>query len=162
MIVAIGMDPGPTPGLVKLTYALDQLMDVHVVQCTANAVLDILHAWCQDVPTKAELYFGVEKYVDKGRSAKAGQLTRDMVGSATTLVQSDLSMKGAPKGGVLSNPAIRVKAWATDNRLEVMGLLDATKGMTHARDAARHALFTATNAAGIPDPLSRKAVRRGR
>jgi hypothetical protein len=50
-----------------------------------------------------------------------------------------------------------VKPWATDERLEAAGLLDLTKGMRHARDAARHALFTAVKDGGVPDPLSKHA-----
>ena len=37
------------------------------------------------------------------------------------------------------------------------GLLEPTKQLRHARDAARHALFAAVADCGIPDPLSRKA-----
>ena len=158
MIVAIGMDPGPTPGLVKLTYALGQLMDVAVVQCSANTALDILHLWLSPV-AKAELYFQVEKFV---RGTKPGpSRTADMVGSAVTLVQSSLSSKGAPKGSVQVRNAATAKAWGTDKRLEQAGLADDLVGMRHAKDAARHALYTAVHDGGIPDPLSRKARRRG-
>jgi hypothetical protein len=53
-----------------------------------------------------------------------------------------------------------VKPWATDERLAAAGLLDPTKGMRHARDAARHALFCAVRDFGLPDPLSAKARTR--
>lgn len=161
MIVAVGMDPGPKPGLVKLTYSDGVLIDVHVVQCTANCALDILQMWLTGVPTRAEVYFGVERYVDraKGRSSAAGNRTKDMVGSALTLVQTSLSAPGAPKGGNVQNTAARVKAWADDGRLAAAGLWAPTVGMQHARDAARHALFVAVDAGKCPDPYSRKARR---
>lgn len=162
MIVAIGMDPGPTPGLVKLTYALDQLMDVQIVQCTANCALDVLQMWCTDVPAKAELYFQAEKFVygtKSYRTGSPGARTRDMVGSAVTLVGSSLSQKGAPKGVTTVRTASETKAWGTDTRLDKAGLLPQLVGMKHARDAARHALYTACKEGRITDPLS-KRVRR--
>lgn len=161
MIVAIGMDPGPKPGLVKLTYSDSVLIDVHVVQCTANCALDILQLWLTGVPTKAEVYFGVERYVDRkvGRSGAAGQRTKDMVGSALTLVQTELSRPGAPKGAVNQNNAARVKAWATEGRLRAAGLWAPTEGMRHTRDAAKHALYVAVADGKCPDPYSRKARR---
>lgn len=161
MIVAIGMDPGPKPGLVRLTYSDATLVAVEVVQCTANCALNILQMWVTGVPTNAELYFGVERYVDRkvGRSGAAGQRTRDLVGSALTLVQVSLSQAGAPKGGNSQNNAARVKKWADNGRLEAAGLWDPTAGMQHARDAARHALFVAVEDGNCPDPYSRKARR---
>lgn len=161
MIVAIGMDPGPKPGLVKLTYSDGVLIDTAVVQCTANCALDILQMWLTAVPTSAEVYFGVERYVDRkvGRSGAAGNRTKDMVGSALTLVQTELSRPGAPKGGNVQNTAARVKAWATEGRLKAAGLWEPTEGMRHTRDAARHALWVAVDAGKCPDPYSRKARR---
>ena len=52
-----------------------------------------------------------------------------------------------------------VKPWATDKRLHTAGLLDLTAGMRHARDAARHALYSAVRDYGLPDPLSRARLR---
>lgn len=152
MIVAIGMDPGPTPGLVHLIYSESKLLQVGVVQCSANEALDVLGMWLQRVNGKAEVYFGIEAFVDrvKGRASAAGNRTRDMVGSSLVLAQAH----GAYG---MQRPAVTVKAWATDARLQAAGLLSATKGMTHARDGARHALYTACKDARMPDPLSRKA-----
>jgi hypothetical protein len=52
-----------------------------------------------------------------------------------------------------------VKTWATDKRLAAAGLLDATKGMQHARDASRHALYAAVHTGMARDPLSTKAAQ---
>lgn len=154
MIVVIGMDPGPIPGLVRLYYSERTLIDVHVVQCSANMALDVLAGWLSNAVKGAQVFLGVEQYVDRlhGRSGPAGKRTRDMVGSALTM--------GLAHGACgHQRPAVKVKEWATDARLEACGLVSATKGMTHARDAARHALYTACKDALIPDPLSRKARR---
>lgn len=158
MIVAIGMDPGPTPGLVRLTYAEQRLISVEVVQCSANAWKGILTSWLN--PKRPwpepgrEIYFQGEKFVvgrASYRSGTPGAQTRDMVGESVQ-VCSGLAI-------VTLRSASVTKAWATDKRLTAAGLLDKTKGMTHARDAARHALYTAVAEGKIPDPLSRKARR---
>lgn len=158
MIVAIGMDPGSTVGLLQLIYSERLLLGVRVIQCSANCALDLLEMWLQGLPINAtvgmEVYFGVERYVRnlRGGGGQAGARTRDMVGSAVTLAQTH---------GVhtAQRSAVEVKAWATDGRLEAAGLIAPTKGMSHARDAARHALFTAVAEGKIPDPYSK---RRGR
>lgn len=156
MIVAIGMDPGPTPGLVALTYADLQLVDIRVVQCSANAVMDILRMWLPDTALgRAEYYFGVERFVigkASMRSGSPGARTRDMVGEA---IQA-----AAGRAYVTQRTASQVKEWGTDLRLRRAGLYDATTGMQHARDGARHALYTAVAEGKIPDPLSRKARRK--
>lgn len=156
MIVAIGMDPGPTPGLVRLTYAEQRLIAVEVVQCTANVWARVLRGWLPDSPLEGrdEIYFQGEKFVvgrSSYRSGSPGALTRDMVGESIQ-VCSGLAITTLRSASV-------TKAWATDKRLTAAGLMDKTKGMTHARDAARHALYTAVAEGKIPDPLSRKARR---
>lgn len=156
MIVAIGMDPGPTPGFVKLTYSEQRLIDVAVIQCTFNQALGVLQWWLDTLPRRAvELYFQGEKFViSQGsyRTGSPGARTRELAGSAETL---------AVTAGCVTvmRDASTAKAWATNARLEAAGVYEPTVGMTHARDAARHALYTACKDALIPDPLSRKARR---
>jgi hypothetical protein len=158
VIVAIGMDPGPIPGIVRLTYSDDRdLLMADVVQCSAHTALDLLEVLLR-VPAGTEVYFQVEKFViGKGsyRSGSPGARTRDMVGSAITMVQSGRLCV------VTQRPAVAAKQWATDKRLDAAGLLDEVKGMQHAKDAARHALYTAVAEGKIPDPLSRKAKTDG-
>jgi hypothetical protein len=56
-------------------------------------------------------------------------------------------------------PAGEVKAWATDERLRIAGMLALTAKMPRdARDACRHLLFCAVHDCGMPDPLARGAV----
>lgn len=160
MIVAIGMDPGPTPGFVKLTYSDQRLLDIAVVQCSFNQALDVLEMWLLPLSKqrpRVERYFQGEKFViSRGsyRSGSPGARTRELAGSAETL---------AITAGCVTTmrSASEAKAWASNGRLEAAGLYDATVGMVHARDAARHALYTACKDANIPDPLSRKARRDG-
>lgn len=158
MIVAIGMDPGPRPGLVALTYSEGILVGVKVVQCSANMAVDLLRWWVHNEYVRGilghvEVYFGVERYVDRqtGRSSRAGNITKDMVGEAVQACTG--------RAFVALNNASRVKTWATDGRLLAAGLMEPTRGMPHARDAARHALFTAVLEGKIPDPYSKRARR---
>src|SRR5690348_8337640 len=147
------MDPGPTPGIVQLTYAgTGVLLDVKVIQCSANCALDLLEVLFAATPPAAWVGFGVEKFViGRGsyRSGSAGARTRDMVGSAQVLAMTH----GVH---VATRSASEVKAWALDKRLAEAGLIAPTKGMQHARDAARHALYTAVADGKVPDPLSRR------
>jgi hypothetical protein len=50
--------------------------------------------------------------------------------------------------------AIDVKPWATDGRLRAAGLW--FRGLPHARDGARMAMFAAVREFGVADPLSRR------
>lgn len=151
----IGIDPGPIPGLVMLTPGPGKPR-IDIVQCSAEIAPSMLWALLarqRDYGT-ADTLVQIEKFVvGRGsmRSAGAGSKTRDLVGSLGLLAADQ------PNVLVVQRTASQVKPWATDERLDAAGLLDATKGMRHARDAARHALFAAVKDCGFPDPLSRKA-----
>lgn len=154
-IRVIGIDPGPTPGLVRLRYLDGVLTTVDVVQCSSNMLMTVALTL---LPGKAvldsETYLQVERFVigrASMRSGSAGAITRDQVGRLLELA--------AGIGNVypVQRPATEVKAWATDKRLSNAGLINPTKGMTHARDAARHALFCAVADGKIKDPLSTRA-----
>lgn len=147
----IGVDPGPTPGLVRLHCQNGRLVPdwTHVVQCTANALPEIVGAFLdngRDVWPSTVVQ--VERFVTRGRTNSAQRQTLDQVG----FLQSIADVTGA---AVVLRNASQVKAWATDARLEAAGLLEACKGMRHARDAARHALYAAVHDGAIPDPLSK-------
>ena len=79
----------------------------------------------------------------------ASRITRDLVGQLSALVSEGRGVRQ------IQRSAAEVKPWGTDLRLTKSGLLAITKGMPHARDACRHALFAAVSA-GMPDPLSAK------
>lgn len=153
----IGIDPGPTPGIVVLTTR-GRRLDVDVIQCTARistlllwTLLDQHRADLGQAPAVVALErFVVGRRSSRSSSAGAGATTRDLVGQLQATAERE------PNVVVVLRNASQVKAWATDDRLEKAGLLDLCKGMRHARDAARHALFAAVHDGGLPDPLSKE------
>ncbi len=157
-LFVLGVDPGETSGVVALSYRDGVLLTAQVFQCSAAStdwlVLALLDDLVGAMPD-AEVVLAVERFVvgpraARSRSAKAGATTRDLVGRLTA---PDHAWR------TVSRSASEVKPWATDERLEAAGLLAATKEMRHARDAARHSLYSAVADCGIPDPLSRVARR---
>lgn len=154
----IGIDPGPIPGIVMITpMAFGRRLDIDVVQCSescAPAVLWGLLDSHRQTLGNAPCLVQIERFVvGRGsmKSAAPGRVTRDLVGHLTSEAQNQPNVK------VIQRSASEVKPWATDARLDAAGLLEATRGMRHARDAARHALFAAVRDGNLPDPLSRKA-----
>jgi hypothetical protein len=151
----LGVDPGPIPGVVALSITDGRLQAVQVFQVAPAGYTLPLVGWLIDCaqPT-ARTVLAIERFVVGPRAArssspKAGQITRDLVGALQTVAE----LKGVE---VVLRPAAAVMPWATDKRLEAADLLDLTKGMQHARAAARHALFAATADCGLPDPLSKR------
>jgi hypothetical protein len=163
MIRAIGIDPGPMPGIVRIDYVEQRPVRIGVFQCThADAPL-VLGALLRE-PWHGETYVQTERFVigrGSGKAAKAGERTRDLIGR----LQREVEAAQFDRGGVplpitfLLCNASEAKRWADDDRLTAVGLLKLTEGMRHARDGARHCLYVATNAGRIPDPLSKKARR---
>lgn len=154
----IGIDPGPIAGVVRLGLLRPEtgttLTEVQALQGTPGLLTDLLNMLTQ-LGLSAIAY---EQFVVGPRAARsathaAGARARNMVGAieswALDVLDRDLFLH--------QRPAAMVKPWATDERLDAAGLLEPTKGMRHARDAARHALFCAVRDYGLPDPLSRSA-----
>lgn len=167
----IGVDPGPIPGLVVLD--LDPMADgsgrwlrqAQAFQCTANAAGYLVEALLLEHGDGAIVQ--VETFVV---SAKSGRLsnsrdsatTRDLVGAIRQAVEAHhRGPISGQTGAFIQRPAGQVKPWATDERLARARLLEPTKGMRHARDAARHALFAAVHDARLPDPLSKTFTTNG-
>lgn len=154
-VFVIGVDPGPTTGVAALHISDGRLFPgPHVVQCdhqTAPLVVQALLRSCNN----ARGVLAIERFVVRGRAARsanaaAGEITRNLIGVMQAQAPTpSLDIR------VVQRAAGEVKPWATDARLTAAGLLAPTKGMSHARDAARHALFAAVRDAGLPDPLSR-------
>lgn len=152
----VGVDPGPTPGIVVLRYVDGQLQRdwSHIIQCSAGVAAEILGSilangyshWPTTLVQIEEFVVGRTSM----RSGAAGSLTRDQIGFLTSVAEDNRAM-------VRTRNANVVKGWASNERLDAAGLLVATKGMRHAQDAARHALFAAVRDCGATDPLSRKA-----
>jgi hypothetical protein len=156
-IRAIGIDVGPTPGLVGLLYKDNRLTKVDVIQCSAGMLDFAFRALLMPYvgATDVEIYAQAERFVIGTKSMRTGSpgaRTRDMVGEVAQLA--------AAAGVHLTlRSAMETKAWATDRHLTVAGLIAPTKGMAHARDGARHALYTAVQEGKVLNPLSRKARR---
>lgn len=163
-LVILGIDPGPTPGVVRLVLrsvgdkwsgkSVTPLADwADVVQCTAGALIPVLNG-LHDIP-QSTTTLAYEAFVTGRRAARsstpaAGKATRDVTRDlAAWAAHHDIPSHTYAAG--------HVKPWATDERLAAAGLLKMTKGMQHARDGARHALFSAVKHYGLPDPLSGRA-----
>ncbi|KRB73062.1 hypothetical protein ASE01_20005 [Nocardioides sp. Root190] len=156
----IGIDPGPIPGIVMLTpRGFETRYDVDVIQCSAHTAPLVLEALLSDNRADlgtAPVVVALERFVIGKTSMKSGgpgAVTRDLVGQLENVARRHEGVSIAKRS------AADVKAWATDIRLAHAGLLEPTKGMRHAKDAARHALYAAVKDGGLPDPLSRKAHR---
>lgn len=168
LLRVIGIDPGPTPGLVALYFhKKTTLVEVDVAQCSWSLAETLLEAILNDadIPTLLQ----IEKFVVSNRAgrsahAQAGGLTRALIPMLFGVLDK---WRNAAGGEVMlmsrwfERSASQVKPWATDTRLEAAGLLDATKGMRHAKDAARHALFAACHDCRVPDPLSKRSKTDG-
>lgn len=157
-----GVDPGPTPGIAMLHYVDDRLVWANLVQATWPVSIEILEALLANGRNEWPMtLIGIERFVTRGRTNEAGRITLDMVGQVQQIGDGhDVA--------VLQRTANQVKAWALDRRLHSISvprtgktLLDLTTGMRHARDAARHAIFTASHDGLIPDPLSKSNNQQG-
>lgn len=169
-IRAIGVDPGPTPGVVRIDYVDLRPVRIGVFQCTAADAPMLLAALLRE-PWTGETYVQTERFLvgrSSMKSRAAGARTRDLVGQLQLTVQAYNAEESfvMGKGFRYQNGArfslqnaSEAKGWATDERLEPHDLLKLTRGMPHARDGARHCLYVATHDGRIPDPLSRKARR---
>lgn len=141
-MIVLGIDPGVTTGV-----ALWWDGEWEAGQLSDGLVEDFVSRWCAEGAT-----FSYEKFVVRRRAgitatSKANDTTQAVIGQVTSLAHR----YNLP---VYARSASEVKPWATDERLKAAGALEVCKGMGHARDAARHALFTAVKLGMTKDPLS--------
>ena len=139
MTYIIGIDPGPLVGvaLLKLPATGEREWYGEIAQITPNGLWALLAGWIEAYEVRA---VATERFVIGHRSSRvndpgASQAARDVIGG--------LKLAIPPEVHRIARSAAEVKPWATDSRLRAAGLLVQTKGMTHARDATRHALFSA-------------------
>lgn len=155
--LVIGIDPGPTPGIVALHDSTipARRPAASVIQCDHDSAILFVRAILSTVDTGMAgcrlPILAVEQFVVGPRAAcsrtpSAGAVTRNLIAA--------LRQEFAAAVHLRQRPAAAVKPWASDVRLAAAGLLDATRGMTHARDAARHALYAAVRDQLMYDPLS--------
>lgn len=152
MTVILGIDPGGTTGLCVVswgpTWAWNRPWQVK------NITPDQLVKIITDERDRArrDLIVACEAFVpSRGHRSTAGpRLTRDLIGAALS-VDTKLTVV---------RPAGQVKPWATDKRLVVFGM-NALRGLPHAADAARHALYAGVHDLGWPDPLLKLREQTG-
>lgn len=133
---------------------------IDVVQCSDHVLLSVLgalHTSRVSWPLEVRVHLAMERFVVGQRSVG---LNAPMAAFTTREAVARLRAWSVGLATLVERRAADVKPWATDERLDAVGLLEPTKGMRHARDAARHALFCAVKECGRPDPLSRKAGAR--
>lgn len=148
MPLIIGVDPGQTTGIFCLYVIGREIREPTAIQFRGvlsgpERIVESFSDGAPDVLIACES-FVVGPRAGKSRSAGAGKAARDIIGALK-------SIEGVP---FIEHPAVSVKRWATDKRLAAAGLMASTTGMRHARDAARHALFTAVANRYLTDPLS--------
>lgn len=144
MSVILGADPGLTTGLAVLdlerrTWELAQLSPVLVMPLIGALIerYDVVGVACER--------FVVGPRAARSATPRGGQVARELEAQI-----DDLDRVHPIK--VMRRSASQVKPWATAERLKAAGI--ATRGMPHALDAARHALYAAVRDFGFPDPLS--------
>lgn len=169
-LLVVGVDPGPTPGIVALRWSENLLLRAEVVQCSHGIAPSIV-TWllAEDSHPELRAIVQVERFVvgrTSGKAGRAGAVTRDLVGALEREVAFHSRSVSGYTAAVVQENAARVKQWATDLRLMETAAAESgqrehlyalTAGMTHARDAARHALFASVNHGHVPDPLSKGA-----
>lgn len=157
--LVIGIDPGFTTGVAGLWCVAKELRVSWVNQCASSQdVIDEIHTiWshCLKFGVPTQLRLAIERFVLSPRAARVSytkpvQLTQTVIESVIGEFQRS--------GSIHLRAAVAVKPWATDSRLHALGLLDASIGLPHARDAVRHALYEAVHAGLLPDPLSKKVT----
>lgn len=160
MTAIIGVDPGGTTGIALLAFhrwtetnegAWDHPV---LVQSTQDGVLTVVEALFRRTVDQGEgVALAVERFVSGPRSGrlatpKGAETAKQLIGELTGWAKAtDVQLYLRSAG--------EVKPWATDARLKKLDA--AARGMPHAHDALRHALFTGVRAYGWPDPLSRRA-----
>lgn len=149
MRTVVGVDPGPVPGIAVLSWEPGGKPMWRVYQVAASSpslvyeeTRRLLDRWLE----QEGVSLAAESYVVSARSAR----TADRGAQQTT---NDLAAL-LRHAGARMRPPSEVKPWATDARLKSAGA-DILQQMRHARDAARHALYSACRDRGLPDPLSR-------
>lgn len=147
MTYIIGIDPGPMVGacLLRLPAMGEGAWFAETVQLPPSGLWAQIGAWVDEYPILA---VAAERYVVRHRASRvndpgASKAARDVLGGLAVCIKDTRLIERA---------AVEVKPWATDDRLKAAGLFDQTKGLRHARDAVRHALYSACRDFGARIP----------
>src|ERR1700743_1974673 len=145
MNVYIGVDPGPSSGIVVLVFDKDEVQ-WHVFQCSANTLAYQLGFLCQKFRPRIIAY---ELFVPSNRAGNKGK-DADTTRSLAHVCKTVAVVWDMPEVG---RKAADIKPWATDKRLEKLGFPMGAK-FKDARDAGRHALYAAVRDGKERDPLA--------
>lgn len=154
MTYVLGVDPGAGSHIGVVGFSTWDVADtLMVIQCNWRAFDALLPGL---VP--GDFVLAVERFVPSrlGQTGNAPGARR----ATTAVIQRCEHYAEANGHRCYLRTASEVKPWATDQRLLAGRLLLACKGMPHARDAARHALFAAVHDCGMRDPLSKRGGAR--
>lgn len=150
MNVYVGVDPGPSTGIVVLVFD-DVGVEWYVFQCNSDAAIYLLGFLCQKYAPRCVSY---EAFVPSNRAGNKGKdadTTRRIAGQVETTAMG--FSHRIPKTFIVARKAADVKPWATDKRLEKLKFPMGAK-FKDARDAARHALYAAVRDGKERDPLA--------
>jgi hypothetical protein len=153
VIVSLGIDPGPVPGMFLASWKPGKREAdwARAWQCDAGGatgLLGMILAAYGELITCGQ----VEEFRTlhgAGTRGKNASVTREQV-----ITLSELARDRGVRLAVRHSSA--VWSWATDKRLVAAGLIEATVQLPHARAASRHCLFSAVHDGGLTDPLSRR------
>lgn len=157
MTYIIGIDPGPVVGVCLLKLppigaTRPEPFRAEIAQITPNGLWALIAAWIEayDINAVAAERFVIGPRAARVNAPQASKTARDVLGGLQLAIPDTLRR--------IERSAAEVKPWATDARLKAAGLLDQTKGMRHARDACRHALYAACRDFGARVPRSAGAA----
>lgn len=150
MTYIIGIDPGPIVGVCLLRTpppaGRPDAWHAEIAQITPSGLWALIAGWLEAYRIRA---VAAETFVIGPRATRlnapqASKAARDVLGGLTLAIPHEVQR--------IERRAVDVKQWATDARLNAAGLLAPTKGMRHARDGARHALYCACRDFGARVP----------
>lgn len=155
--VVIGVDPGAAWTGITTLYAQGYWLaagrgEEVIAENAFTAIHDAIMTESRIEETV--VHVALERFRPRyGVTRRPGIVTTELIGR----IVGEL----APMVDVMARrDPVSVKAWASDKRLAAAGILARLRGMPHAQDAARHALYHAFHRGLLPDPLTSKWGRQ--
>lgn len=151
MTTILGIDPGGMTGLALVQWHPDYpdtlgftVIPWEVRGLRPGDLMGIVNRAASDA--RRQLLVACEDFVLRGlngrRTHTGPKATLDLIGAVRTVSFPHVL-----------RPAAAVKPWASDKRLAAAFGPGAFRGLPHAADAARHALYAGVRDFGWPDPL---------
>lgn len=157
MTIIVGIDPGTTTGIAICEFG--EGWDAGLIQCDSTSAAIVVQGLISEIGSTGHTVaaLAVERFVSGPRSGKLA--TPSGAGEARKVIGDLSGWADEHAIPVYLRSAGEVKPWATDARVRKLINL---RGMPHAYDALRHALFCAVKDLGAPDPLSRRSASGAR